>query len=716
MFRLLRYFSLASAAALMASAGALVTVYRADQLAEHTAMAEAENARMAESFATTFLAQFGPFLRIAAATPAAKLRPRGELKALDIVLHQLAGGLPIVKMKLYSPDGVIIYSTERSDIGDRSDNPAAFAAAARGRTTSVLFSRKAMTGMDGVAHDRSVVATTTPLREDGRIAGILELYSDVTAPLAHLRANILRLSTAIVATFCGLYVLLFLIVRRADLILRRQHRDLEASRAELRASEIKFRSVTQSASDAIVSIDGFGRVMAWNLGAERMFGHAAAEMLGQPVTRIIPAASRDAHVAALCRLREGLPESGLMGRTITLEGLRRDGATVPVELILSRWEMDGQPHFTAILRDVSERRRADEAVRKLSQAVEQSPVAVMITDTDGNIEYANPQFCAVTGYDREEVAGRNPRLLKSGLTPPDDYQALWRSITAGETWHGIFCNRRKDGSLFWEEATISPIKDATGRTTHFVGIKTDVTERRRKELELQRALDRLTETNAELERFAYVASHDLQEPLRSVTSFAQLLQRHFAGRLDVDGEDYIGFIVTAAKRMHALINDLLAYSRVAERSDTFVPVPTGQPCRTAIDNLREAVTATGAEISVAELPEVMADEVQLVHLFQNLLANAIKFHRPGVPPRIAVAARALHGAWEFTVADNGIGLEATSQDIFEIFRRLHPAQAYPGTGTGLAICKRVVQHHGGRIWATSEPGIGSTFHFTLAMV
>jgi len=349
----------------------------------------------------------------------------------------------------------------------------------------------------------------------------------------------------------------------------------------------------------------------------------------------------------------------------------------------------------------------------LSRAVEHSPVSIIITGIDGTIEYVNPQFTAATGYSAAEAIGATPRILKSGDTPAKDYAALWATITAGDIWRGAFRNRHKDGKLFWEEAAIAPVKDGSGRITHFVGIKLDVTASRQREQALRQAVDSLTAVNSELQRFAYVASHDLQEPLRTVVSFTQLLERKFAGRLDADGEEYIRLVVGAGKRMHELINDLLAYSRIGGSDRPFVPTSAKAACQAAIDNLRDSIAASGAEIAVGDLPEVMAEEIQLVQLFQNLLGNAVKFHRPGAQPRVSVSASRDGNAFTFTVSDNGIGFDPGEQDVFEIFRRLHPVQSYPGTGVGLAICRRIVQRHGGHIWVSSRPGQGSTFSFTL---
>ncbi|MDO8605422.1 MAG: ATP-binding protein [Phaeospirillum sp.] len=363
--------------------------------------------------------------------------------------------------------------------------------------------------------------------------------------------------------------------------------------------------------------------------------------------------------------------------------------------------------------DRAQRREAQEQVRIMSMAVEQSPVAVMITDTKGIITYVNPCFCANTGYERHEVLGRTPNIVKGGDTPVEEYRQLWQTISSGNVWRGMFHNQRKDGSFYWDEASVSPVRDLSGKVSHFVGITLDMTERQLRDQELHKAVRHLTEANTELERFAYVASHDLQEPLRTLTSFTQLLDRRFHGDMDSEAKEYMAFIVDAAKRMHELINDLLAYSRVTGEGRGFARVALADVCAQALRNLKCSIDEAGALIMLGDLPDVVGDEVQLMQLFQNLIGNAIKFRRAGATPEIVVSAQHKAGEWLVSVRDNGIGILTTEQDIFEIFRRLHTHAEYPGTGVGLAVCKCIVQHHLGRIWVESKPGDGSTFFFTL---
>jgi light-regulated signal transduction histidine kinase (bacteriophytochrome) len=225
--------------------------------------------------------------------------------------------------------------------------------------------------------------------------------------------------------------------------------------------------------------------------------------------------------------------------------------------------------------------------------------------------------------------------------------------------------------------------------------------------------EKLARSNEELERFAYVASHDLQEPLRMVASFTQLLSKKYSGKLDETADRYINFAVDGAKRMQQLITDLLAYSRVNSKDLVPRPVECEAVVRGTLQNLRAAIDESGAVVECDPLPDLIADQVQLGQLFQNLIGNAIKF-RGQAPPRVHIAAED-HGAdWQFSVRDNGIGIDPKHADrVFQIFQRLHTREQYPGTGIGLAVCKKVVERHGGRLWVESQPGTGSNFLFTL---
>jgi light-regulated signal transduction histidine kinase (bacteriophytochrome) len=244
-------------------------------------------------------------------------------------------------------------------------------------------------------------------------------------------------------------------------------------------------------------------------------------------------------------------------------------------------------------------------------------------------------------------------------------------------------------------------------------LQQEIAVREKAEAVLDERSRELARSNAELEQMAYVASHDLQEPLRMVTSYLQLLEQRYGGRLDADAHEFIGFAVDGARRMQALIEDLLTYSRLGTKGKPLAPTDCAAVMATVLRSLHVAIEESGARIECGDLPVVQGDEAQLAQLLQNLLANAIKF-RAGPAPRIAVRAVADGACWRFDVEDNGIGIDKEySERIFEMFQRLHSRNTYPGTGIGLAICKKIVERHGGRIWVDPSARQGTTFSFTL---
>jgi light-regulated signal transduction histidine kinase (bacteriophytochrome) len=254
---------------------------------------------------------------------------------------------------------------------------------------------------------------------------------------------------------------------------------------------------------------------------------------------------------------------------------------------------------------------------------------------------------------------------------------------------------------------------STGERTYFTGIVRDITGRKRAEQVLTEKMEELSRSNAELALFTYVASHDLREPLRTVASNVQLLERRLGGALDERAQRSISFALEGTYRMQALIDDLLTYSRVGTEGGEFESVDSAALLDDVVENLRATIDAEAGEVTRGELPVVWVDRTQLAQVFQNLVANGIKFH-DARPPRIQISAERQGEHWLFSVRDEGIGFEPEfAEHVFTIFQRLHSADRFPGTGIGLAICRKIVERHGGRIWAESEPGVGSVFHFTI---
>jgi PAS domain S-box-containing protein len=339
-------------------------------------------------------------------------------------------------------------------------------------------------------------------------------------------------------------------------------------------------------------------------------------------------------------------------------------------------------------------------------------------DEQFRLTFMSSRFGERTGLDATPYLGRKRWDRPAANLTEADWERHRAQLERHEPFSDFEMQRAgADGSPVWLSISGAPVFDDAGRFRGYGGVGTDITERKRAQGVLRAAYDELARSNAELQQFAYVASHDLQEPLRMIASYTQLLEKRYADKLDQDAREFMGFIVDGATRMKQLIEDLLAYSRVGTRGKELRPLQSQAALDKALINLRAAIEASGAAITHGALPEVNADDVQLAQLLQNLIGNAIKFRKKEEPPRIHVGAEDAGGEWRFSVSDNGIGIEPQYYErIFMLFQRLHTRDEYPGTGIGLAICKKVVDRHRGRIWVESQAGKGSTFHFTLPKI
>ncbi len=367
-------------------------------------------------------------------------------------------------------------------------------------------------------------------------------------------------------------------------------------------------------------------------------------------------------------------------------------------------------------KNVKERtRELHQTEEKYQTVLEEIEEGYYELDLAGNWVSFNDTFCNSLGYSREELTGMNYRAVTLEEDIDNAFKVFQEAYRTGKVVKDFsFKAVCKDGSIILIEASAFPIRDEEGNITGFRGIGRDVSERKQAEEKLRQAMEELERSNTELERFAYVASHDLQEPLRMVSSYTQLLEKRYKDKLDGDAQEFINFAVDGAKRMQQLINDLLAYSRVGTRGKPFKPTDCEAVLDAAMANLDVAIMESKTNVTHDPLPAVMADEAQLVLLFQNLISNAIKFHGKKLP-RVHISAKPEEDKWIFSVKDNGIGIDPQYfERIFIIFQRLH-REKYVGTGTGLSIAKRVVERHGGRIWIESEEGKGSTFYFTLPL-
>ena len=361
-------------------------------------------------------------------------------------------------------------------------------------------------------------------------------------------------------------------------------------------------------------------------------------------------------------------------------------------------------------------RRADEieaAHDLFKQVIESMSEALFLIDCSGRVIQANPAARVLLACSEAELVGRSLTEVCGTPEIPSTVQQLIERSPGGTIHQLEITVRTRSNQLIPVSVSCTVVRDRDGKILGMLVIAQDITRRKQVEEALARQAQELARSNAELEQFAYVASHDLQEPLRMMASFAQLLAQEYRGRLGAEADEYIAYIVDGATRMQRLINDLLSYARVGTHGKPFTLLDTTAIVATACTNLRAAIEESGAVITCTQLPAVRGDTTQLVQLFQNLIGNAIKF-RADRPLRVDIGAERQGDRWRFWVRDNGIGIEPQyAERVFLIFQRLHSRADYPGTGIGLALCKKIVERHGGRIWIESEPERGCSVYFTL---
>jgi PAS domain S-box-containing protein len=494
--------------------------------------------------------------------------------------------------------------------------------------------------------------------------------------------------------------------------------------AALRESEERFRSVVDSANDGILVYDKQLNVVAGNLAAERILRLPLADIIGAAgFTSLLPCVHADGSPVlpderpTRLTVKSGKP---LTGQIVGI--YRPDGSMNWVSVNTGFLRRPGETDWYGVvstLGDITKQRHAELALSASEalyrQTFELATTGIAHVDLTGRFMQVNRSLCEILGYSEKELIGRSVKEISH---PEDrnltDSQRM--RVRSGEKPSVRFEKRyiRKNGAIVWVGLSVALACDPSGAPQYEIALFDDITERKKAEAALREAHEELQRSNAELEQFAYVASHDLQEPLRMVSSYTQLLMRRYGDKLDGDAKEFTAFIVDGATRMKQLIEDLLAYSRVGTRDKNFKPVDGESPLKRALINLRAAIQDSGATVTQDKLPTIQCDEVQLAQLFQNLIGNALKFRATDKAPAVHVGVADRAQEWEFMVRDNGIGIEPQYfERIFMVFQRLHSKGEYPGTGIGLAIVKKVVERHGGRIWVQSQPGAGTTFHFTM---
>jgi PAS domain S-box-containing protein len=479
-------------------------------------------------------------------------------------------------------------------------------------------------------------------------------------------------------------------------------------------SEIqRLANVVESSNDSIITRSIEGNILSWNKGVEHTYGYTAKEVLEKNISIIIPPSLKEEEN----ELIENIKAKKTIHENYETTRITKNGKIINVSVTISPIydTLGNLVAISTISRDITENKKAAkklELANKYNRSLLEASLDPLVTiGADGKITNVNHSTKTVTGRNGDELIGTD---FSDYFTEPQKAREGYEKV-----FHDGFVRdyplevKNKNGNTTPVLYNASVYRDESGEVIGVFAAARDITELKEAEDDLKLKLNELSRSNAELEQFAYVSSHDLQEPLRMIASYLQLLERKYKGKLDDKADKYIHFSVDGATRMQNLINDLLDFSRVTTQAKELHPTELEPIFKEVLSNLEVSINKNKAIISHDSLPVVMADKIQIAQVFQNLINNAIKFHSEDLP-KINISVKKEKNHWLFAVKDNGIGINPTHSDkIFEVFKRLNKKRDYPGTGIGLAICKKIVERHGGRIWVESELGKCSIFYFTL---
>jgi PAS domain S-box-containing protein len=487
--------------------------------------------------------------------------------------------------------------------------------------------------------------------------------------------------------------------------------------SERKESGEKYRGLLEAAPDAIVVVNQGGAIVLLNVQAEKQFGYHRDELVGQKVKNIIPEGFAERLIAdGLRSVEDALAQQIRTG--IELIGRRKDGSDFPIEIMLSPLESAEGILVTAAVRDITERKRTDVTIReerdRAQQYLDIADVMLLALDSEGRITMINRKGCSTLGWEERELLTRDWFDTCLPARTRDALRTSFHSLLRGELSHMENPVLTKSGEERMIAFRNTILRNGSGHIVGTLSSGEDITERKKSEEHLVKTVAELKRSNDELQQFAYVASHDLQEPLRMVASYTQLLAQRYKGRLDSDADEFIAYAVDGSNRMQGLIKDLLTYSRAGANGKVLHEISSENALKDALTNLRATIEESSAVVTHDLLPAITMDETQLVQLFQNLVGNAIKYRSAEVPLVHVSASKNGGDEWIFSVRDNGLGIDPQYfERIFIIFQRLHGPEEFQGTGIGLAICKKMVECVGGRIWVESQPEKGSTFYFAL---
>jgi len=479
--------------------------------------------------------------------------------------------------------------------------------------------------------------------------------------------------------------------------------------AEIEANE-QFRAIVETTPECVKIVAPDGTLLFMNSPGLAMVGAPSAESItGNSVYDLIAPEHRDKFRQfneRICQGKKGSLEFDIVG----LHEARYHMETHAAPLR----HVDGTIVHLAITRDVTERKESESAALLLGAIVDSSDDAIISKNLDGIITSWNKSAERLFGYTAAETIGQPVTILIPIDRLQEEPNILARLKRGDRVDHFETLRRKKDGTLIDISLTISPVKDRHGHIVGASKIARDITARKQAEADQKRVEEDLRRANLDLEQFAFSASHDLQEPLRTVTIYSELLTKACGDRIDEEAQQYLTYLRSGATRMEMLVRDVFSYAQVAKFEKPSDPADAGGALAATLAALAAVLAETGAQVTSDPLPSLLVHGTHLQQLFQNLIGNAIKYRSPGRPPVVRVAAERQNGHWIFAISDNGIGIDpAYQENIFGLFKRLHTSDEYSGTGIGLAICRRIVDRYHGRIWVESELGKGSTFSFTV---
>jgi len=495
--------------------------------------------------------------------------------------------------------------------------------------------------------------------------------------------------------------------------------------AALMGSEARKSAILESALDAIISMDEGGRIVDFNPAAERFFLYKRSEVVGKTVAEtIIPKHLREGHWHGLKRFLE-TGSGPVLGRRIELPAQRADGSLFSSELSISVARLEtGQMFFTAYLRDITERKKAEEARAFLVAIVESSDDAIIGKNLDGRIISWNQGAEQMFGYTAEEAVGKLVQFIVPSEQIDEEAQIL-RQLQEGKIQHYETVRRRKDRTELHVSLTVSPIKNVDGKIIGASSISRDISDRIRVEEQIyvlnaeleqrvQQRTDELAATNHELEAFTYSVSHDLRAPLRHIDAFAQILEEEFQHNASPQAQKYMSRIRQGVQNMGNLIDDLLNLSKVGRAEITHQKVQLNSIVEDVLSEIKPELQTRQIEWRVGELPWAECDPGLIKQVFANLISNAVKYTRPREKAVIQIDKEIVNGETAIFIRDNGVGFDMKYADkLFGVFQRLHRAEDFEGTGVGLATVRRIIHLHQGRIWVAAELDKGATFWFTL---